>query len=80
MIARAAVARSSCPLVLYANNESGYSYYDNVGGKILDMAIQRIATNGKIVACGAISTYERGQNVAVSAESWIQIVSTMHLS
>ncbi len=32
-------------------------YFDNVGGDILDAALARIARNGRIVICGAISQY-----------------------
>jgi NADPH-dependent curcumin reductase CurA len=50
-------------------------FFDNVGGKQLDLGIQRIATLGKILACGAISTYERDEKIAISGASWMQIVS-----
>ena len=32
-------------------------YFDNVGGEILDLALDRIATNARIVLCGGISRY-----------------------
>ncbi|NNC98273.1 MAG: NADP-dependent oxidoreductase [Gammaproteobacteria bacterium] len=32
-------------------------YFDNVGGPILDMVLDRIALKGKVVLCGAISDY-----------------------
>ena len=32
-------------------------YFDNVGGEILDLAFERIATNARIVLCGGISRY-----------------------
>ncbi|WVQ78793.1 hypothetical protein IAT38_000884 [Cryptococcus sp. DSM 104549] len=32
-------------------------YFDNVGGKILDMALAQIAPYGRVVACGATSQY-----------------------
>ena len=32
-------------------------YFDNVGGYILDRCLKRIAKNGRVVLCGAISQY-----------------------
>ncbi|HEY8543588.1 MAG TPA: NADP-dependent oxidoreductase, partial [Acidimicrobiales bacterium] len=32
-------------------------FFDNVGGPILDMALARIADHGRVVLCGAISSY-----------------------
>ena len=32
-------------------------YFDNVGGPLLDMALARVADRGRIVLCGAISSY-----------------------
>lgn len=32
-------------------------YFDNVGGEILDLALERIATNARVVICGGISRY-----------------------
>jgi NADPH-dependent curcumin reductase CurA len=32
-------------------------YFDNVGGPLLDMALGRIADHGRVVLCGAISSY-----------------------
>lgn len=34
-------------------------FFDNVGGAILDAAIDRMATHGRIVLCGQISAYDR---------------------
>ncbi|CAG8479208.1 17671_t:CDS:2 [Funneliformis caledonium] len=36
-------------------------YFDNVGGDILDQCLKRIAKNGRIVLCGAISQYNEAQ-------------------
>ncbi|PKK76900.1 NADP-dependent leukotriene B4 12-hydroxydehydrogenase [Rhizophagus irregularis] len=36
-------------------------YFDNVGGDILDHCLKRIAKNGRIVLCGAISQYNEKQ-------------------
>ncbi|KIV80907.1 hypothetical protein PV11_08373 [Exophiala sideris] len=37
-------------------------YYDNVGGELLDVALANMKDFGKIVACGAISTYNNGSS------------------
>ncbi len=33
-------------------------YFDNVGGELLDVVLRRIATRGRVVLCGDISTYD----------------------
>jgi NADPH-dependent curcumin reductase CurA len=33
-------------------------YFDNVGGELLESAIERLATRGRIVLCGMMSTYD----------------------
>ncbi|MDE0699162.1 MAG: NADP-dependent oxidoreductase [Acidimicrobiaceae bacterium] len=35
-------------------------YFDNVGGPILDLALRRLATGGRVVIIGAISMYNQG--------------------
>lgn len=48
-------------------------YFDNVGGKILDLMLTRVKRNGRVVACGAISGYnDRG---AVAINNWFEIIS-----
>lgn len=37
-------------------------FYDNVGGDILDMVLQKINPKGRIVICGAVSQYEGNLN------------------
>lgn len=32
-------------------------YFDNVGGPILDLALERLALRGRVVVCGAIAAY-----------------------
>ncbi len=42
-------------------------YFDNVGGKILDACLAQIAMRGRVVLCGAISSYnEAGNAQAIS--------------
>jgi hypothetical protein len=36
-------------------------YFDNVGGDLLDTALVQLAMRGRIVLCGAISTYNDGE-------------------
>jgi len=38
-------------------------YFDNVGGVTLDHALANMAQNGKIVACGAISSYSKKEPI-----------------
>ena len=33
-------------------------FFDNVGGEILDLVLERIASNARVVLCGAISQYD----------------------
>jgi hypothetical protein len=35
-------------------------YFDNVGGHVLDSALRRMNTHGRIVCCGAVSQYDTG--------------------
>jgi NADPH-dependent curcumin reductase CurA len=35
-------------------------YFDNVGGPVLDAALRRMNTHGRIVCCGAVSQYDTG--------------------
>jgi hypothetical protein len=39
-------------------------YFDNVGGEILDTCLAQIALRGRVVLCGAISTYNDSGKVA----------------
>jgi NADPH-dependent curcumin reductase len=39
-------------------------YFDNVGGEILDVCLGQLATRGRVVLCGAISTYNNPQRAA----------------
>jgi NADPH-dependent curcumin reductase CurA len=35
-------------------------YFDNVGGPVLDAALRRMNTHGRVVCCGAVSQYDTG--------------------
>ena len=39
-------------------------YFDNVGGELLDICLGQLALRGRIVLCGAISTYNRPERAA----------------
>jgi NADPH-dependent curcumin reductase CurA len=39
-------------------------YFDNVGGPVLDAALRRMNTHGRIVCCGAVSQYDTGAPAA----------------
>ena len=39
-------------------------YFDNVGGELLDLALTQIAFRGRVVLCGAVSTYNSDSPVS----------------
>jgi NADPH-dependent curcumin reductase CurA len=41
-------------------------YFDNVGGRILDLALARLADRARVVLCGAISQYNEAQGVTAA--------------
>lgn len=49
------------------------SFFDNVGGETLDAALVSMATNGKIIACGAIGQYDM-EDIGVKIKNMFQIV------
>ncbi|KAJ4396331.1 quinone oxidoreductase [Gnomoniopsis smithogilvyi] len=49
-------------------------YYDNVGGEILDLMLTRLEKHGRVIACGAISSYN-DSGKSVGPENWFQIIS-----
>jgi len=55
-------------------------YFDNVGGKILDLSLDRMARDGRIVTCGAISSYDSNGGAAISAKSYTRVVSVQLVS
>lgn len=53
-------------------------YYDNVGGEILDLMLGRMAREGRIAACGAISNYNNSGDRTTGVKKWFEII-TMRL-
>lgn len=51
-------------------------YFDNVGGKILDLMLTRMAMHGRVAACGSISSYNSTE--ATMLENYKDII-TMRL-
>ncbi|KAL7275538.1 quinone oxidoreductase [Rhizina undulata] len=49
-------------------------YFDNVGGEVLDAVLKRMGKGGRVVVCGATSTYDDSGGKAVGIESWKQII------
>lgn len=50
-------------------------FFDNVGGFVLDYALQRMAKNGRIVSCSSVSSYNNVDARGISAKSWSLVVS-----
>ncbi|KAJ3022664.1 hypothetical protein HKX48_005594 [Thoreauomyces humboldtii] len=50
------------------------AYFDNVGGEILDLILSRMARNGRIAACGAISDYNAG-DAKSGIKNWFNVIS-----
>jgi NADPH-dependent curcumin reductase CurA len=48
-------------------------YFDNVGGRVLDAALANLAMRGRIVLCGAISTYNRSA-AAVGPANYLKLL------
>jgi NADPH-dependent curcumin reductase CurA len=48
-------------------------FFDNVGGEQLDIALARLAMNGRIVLCGAISQY--GEEVPAGPKNYMNLIS-----
>jgi len=50
-------------------------YFDNVGGEILDFMLTRMARNGRVAACGAISNYNSSGDAITGLKNWFEVVS-----
>ena len=48
-------------------------YFDNVGGEILDLMLRRMARNGRVAACGAISAYNK--SVPDGLKNFAEVIS-----
>ncbi|KAK7038544.1 NAD(P)-binding protein [Favolaschia claudopus] len=51
-------------------------FWDNVGGDILDAAIENAATFGRFIECGSISGYNTGQN---SSQGSLMVGKCLHM-
>lgn len=49
-------------------------YFDNVAGEILDCMLTLLVKHGRVLACGAISNYNKGGE-ASGPTNWFQIIS-----
>lgn len=54
-------------------NQSINVFYDNVGGKILNDALGHIAMNARVVICGGISRYEKG-DMPAGPENYFNLI------
>lgn len=48
------------------------AYYDNVGGKILDCVLELMKTKGRVIACGAIASYNDASKAQIL--NWSAII------
>ncbi|MCJ1467717.1 hypothetical protein MMC07_006342 [Pseudocyphellaria aurata] len=48
-------------------------YFDNVGGEILDLMLQRMAKHGRVAVCGGISNYN--QSVPYGVKNIFEVIS-----
>ncbi|KAF7193991.1 putative membrane protein [Pseudocercospora fuligena] len=49
-------------------------YFDNVAGEILDLMLSRLGKGGRVIACGAISSYNTSQERTTGLKNWFEIV------
>lgn len=60
-----------------ATQEPADVYFDNVGGEILDTMLSRMALNGRVVVCGAISKYNKDlgdDEAATKISNWFLLI------
>jgi NADPH-dependent curcumin reductase CurA len=50
-------------------------YFDNVGGEILDLMFTRMARDGRIAACGSISSYNKSASKQDGLKNWFDIIT-----
>lgn len=48
-------------------------YFDNVGGHVLDAMLTRMKKNGRIAVCGAVSSYNSDEPMAL--RNWFELIS-----
>ncbi|KAF2714293.1 NAD(P)-binding protein [Pleomassaria siparia CBS 279.74] len=48
-------------------------YFDNVGGSVLDAMLTRMKRFGTVAVCGAVSSYNSGEPMALS--NWFEVIS-----
>lgn len=59
-----------------ATTEYANVYFDNVGGETLDLMLTRMARDGRVAACGAISQYNaKEQDGGVRLKNWFEVIS-----
>jgi NADPH-dependent curcumin reductase CurA len=49
-------------------------FFDNVGGEILDAAIENMARHGRVVLCGQISSYDEGDSLSRGPRNMMRVI------
>lgn len=49
-------------------------YWDNVGGPMLDLALERMKSKGRIIACGAISQYNKTYETRYGLKNMMNVI------